>query len=157
MTIRVGKYPRVTVLPLGKGARVYSSIAFSCPNGVATPITFDTVRFDNDNCWNAGNPSYLLCNTPGIYVISGAIAWAGNATGARMVGIQVNGIPIASQRGNNLGAGSTVNQSVTAIYSLAVGDYAELYAIQNSGGNLNVNAGLNYSPEFAMIRIGDVP
>jgi hypothetical protein len=35
-----------------------------------------------------------------------------------------------------------------------VGDYVELVAYQNSGGDLTIRVSLNFSPEFAMQWVG---
>jgi len=40
--------------------------------------------------------------------------------------------------------------SISSIYKLAITDYVEVRVYQNSGGNLNINASGNRSPEFAM-------
>jgi hypothetical protein len=60
---------------------------------------------------------------------------------------------IGSTLALNTGAGIPTKVVVATHYQLAVNDYVELIAYQDSGGNLNVNVTGNYSPEFMMVRV----
>jgi len=140
--------------------RAYNSGAISVNHATPTALSFDSERFDQA----AGaastmhdtvtNNSRLTALYAGIYLITGTIEWVANATGERSVFIRLNGsTDIAGQRGINNGAGGTVMQNPTTIYSLAVNNYVELIAYQTSGAPLNVGLSANRSPEFAMTRI----
>jgi hypothetical protein len=50
--------------------------------------------------------------------------------------------------------GGWTGASVSQIQELAVGDYIELYAYQNSGGALNVNGGNTYGAAFQVQYLG---
>jgi len=139
------------------GARVYNSGALTITNNTLTALTFDSERFDTDTIHStASNTSRLTATTAGKYAISGHIEWAANATGHRLIAIRLNGTTsLASIRRNAISGGAaTEQQSIATIYELAVNDYVELHVLQTSGGNLNVNAAGNYSPEFSMHRVG---
>jgi len=49
-------------------------------------------------------------------------------------------------------ASTTITQSVSTYYSFAAGEYIELRAFQNRGGNLDVTAAVKSSPEFWAYR-----
>jgi hypothetical protein len=137
-------------------ARVTHNAAQSITNNVATVLAFNTERYDQENNAsstihdNVTNNSRLTCRTAGIYEIKGNVEWAGNTAGSRSLVIRLNG-------GTNIGVAAVTpvvsaayQQIVSTAYQLAVNDYVELLATQNSGGALNVNATGNYSPEFMM-------
>jgi len=138
------------------GARVYNSGDIEL---VATAtwqaLTFNSERFDTGSIHStSSNTDRLTCVTPGVYLITGHAQFAANATGARALGILINGgAAIAYQRGDNAGASVTTLVSITTIYQLSAGDYVQLSAWQASGGSLNVVAAWNHSPEFGMVRI----
>ena len=139
----------------GQGARVYSTTAITLPSSTtASTISFNAERWDTDNCWSSGSPSRLTCNTPGIYVISAALQFAVNATGNRFVGIRLNGSTYIANDRRAAVANEGVVVAIATVYQLAAGDYVELRAAQTSGGNLDVVAVDNNSPEFAMVRVG---
>ena len=50
-------------------------------------------------------------------------------------------------------SGITFHMDSVGMYFLNVGDYIECFVRQDSGGNLNVRAAGNYSPEFYAVRI----
>ena len=138
------------------GARAFNSAAQVIPTGAATPITFDSERFDTDGIHSVLlNTSRLTAQTAGKYCIFGNIFYQGNATGFRQTNIELNGtsVPIAFVDHINLNA-TAVFQIVSCNYQLAIGDYVELVAFQNSGGNLNSVANPNSAPEFMMQKIG---
>jgi hypothetical protein len=49
------------------------------------------------------------------------------------------------------GALQTQKQIATSPWALKVGDFIECVVAQDSGGNLNVDASGDYSPEFGMV------
>jgi hypothetical protein len=131
--------------------RAYNSAALTVANNTFTQLTFNSERHDNDGIHSTvSNTGRLTCVTAGNYVIDGGIEWAAvNTTGVRQVGIRLNGTTWLKIQ--QIPALNTVQQmSVETSYKLAATDWVELVALQTSGGNLNVNASGNYSPEFAM-------
>lgn len=134
------------------GARVFNSAAISVPNNASTALTFDSERWDTDNIHStATNTSRLTAQTAGKYIITGHVRFANNVTGRRVLLITLN--VAATQIGDNstsVTANGDGDLTVSTIYNLAVGDFVELYAYQDSGAALNVTAVGNTSPEFAM-------
>src|SRR5262245_14701541 len=135
-------------------ARVYRTTPQALTTAVAGAITFDAERFDTDNIHDlVTNPGRLTCRTAGKYLIFGAIDIAASAGGAsRRASLLVNGSPIAVQRAH-FSAADPAFIAIASVWDMAVGDYAELYGYQDSGGNLNVEVNNWYSPEFGMVRI----
>jgi hypothetical protein len=141
------------------GARVYNSANLSIPTGANTALTFNSERQDSDPAGaihdTGSNTSRLTCKTPGVYAIWANVQFAANATGQRNAQIVLNG---ATAIGLALDPSATASQDsyliVSTPYLLAANDYVEVHVFQNSGGNLNVIASGNVSPEFAMFKIG---
>jgi len=137
------------------GVRVYRDAAFVHNNtGNFLPIDFNQQRWDDpdDDQWVIGTPTRLTCQFDGIYVITGHVYWAANATGIRGLHIFLNGATnLCGTTHINLNA-TGLNQSITTTYKLVVGDFVELRVYQNSGGNLNILSLAQDSPEFSMVR-----
>jgi hypothetical protein len=137
-------------------ARVNHGSNQSIASTTDTALAFNQERYDTDAIHdNATNNTRLTCKTAGIYIISGHVAFAANATGQRAISIRLGGVDyIATQNNHGPNGADTLTMSVTTQYELAVGDYVELMVYQTSGGALNVLAGAKYSPEFSMMRVG---
>jgi hypothetical protein len=122
-----------------------------------TNATFAAVSFDNeivdtdvDNVGghdNSTNPTRWTARYRGLYSIHGTVTFDANATGVRYAMLRINGV---DQEATN---GSLPGQAASAIsvhthpgkLFLADGDYVELVAYQNSGGNLNTYVGSDYA------------
>jgi hypothetical protein len=126
----------------------------SIANNTQTSLAFNQERFDNDTMHDlVTNNSRLTCNTPGIYLISGNVEWAVNATGIRTLIIQ-HSIAGAIARISRPGAATyPLAQSVTCLWNMAAGQWLTLDVYQDSGVALNVNLSANYSPEFSMVKV----
>jgi len=140
-----------------QSCRVYRDGDQGIPNAAWTPINFSAQRWDyspNDDIWAAPNTTRLTCRRAGIYVITGHFDWAGSTAGTYRGGaIRLNGITFIAMAESVIK--TTIGRiMVTTVYSLSVGDYVELCAYQDTGGNLNVMFSANYSPEFMMARVG---
>src|SRR3990167_715880 len=144
----------------GIAARVYNSGALSVLTNSSTALTFDSERYDTDNIHSVVSATgRLTCVTPGKYFIHGHITWATNADvdDRCVLFIQLNGatnIASVTLPRAAIMATRAMDQSIGTIYDLAVGDYVELVAYQNSGSTLTVSAVSKNSPEFGMARIG---
>lgn len=140
-------HERVASLP---AARVYNSGAFTHNStGNFLAITFDSERWDTGGLHStAANTSRLTVAIAGLYVIHGHAQWDSNTTGVRILGIRINGTTDIAQERRWASVG-TFEMGVTTQYKLAVSDYIELMAFQNSGANRTINAVANHSPEFA--------
>jgi hypothetical protein len=140
----------------GPCARVFHSANQSTTSGVFLSVAFDSERFDTDTIHDTvTNNTRLTCKTAGKYLITASIEIAFNATGTRIATLRLNGVtPLASMSVPAAATGSVPTRlTPTTIYDLAVNDYVEVQAWQDSGGALNVSAAGNYSPEFMMVRV----
>lgn len=76
----------------------------------------------------------------GVWLITGIVQWASNATGNRQVTVQLNGsTDIYMFRQNAEAAITTMPINLT--YYFSGGDFFKIRVQQNSGGNLDINGG----------------
>ena len=143
-------------------ARVYHNVAQNVNNVTETVLAFNSERFDTES--NAAstihdtvtNNSRLTCRTAGKYQITANIGWDSNNTGIRKLSLRLNGattIAIVGQASTGSAMGLT-SQVISTLYDLAVNDYVEVLAYQDSGGTRLVDVVGNYSPEFMMVCVG---
>ncbi|MGE5594324.1 MAG: hypothetical protein ACM3X3_11695 [Betaproteobacteria bacterium] len=136
-------------------ARVYHNAAQSIPNATWTTLAFNSERFDTDNIHDtATSNSRLTCKTAGKYLISLSLRFASNATGLRQAQVMLNGTTRIALVSQNPISGDPTIVNVSTVYSLSAGDYVEALAYQSSGGALDVEYAIAYSPEFMMVRVG---
>jgi hypothetical protein len=133
-------------------ARVLHSGSQIVPHGSPTALVFDSEAFDSDNLHDEGTPTRLVCRTAGLYWVWGHVGFAPNGAGSREVRIVHNTAGILGReiRPNN-GGGYYTLLGVGTAYRLSVGQYVELYAYQDSGGALAVDALPPYAPVFGMV------
>lgn len=129
--------------------------------GVGAAVTFTSEGVDTDVDGTGGhstssNTSRYTARYPGWYQVSGVVAFAGNVTGRRICWWTINGV---SANATQLGFGpiATGDQEIparTAHVYLAAGDYLELIAYQESGGNLDtlVAGSNNVASSAASVR-----
>lgn len=140
----------------GVRARVYSSSnILIATGGAGTALTYDSERYDTDAIHNVASvTTRLTIPFDGHYRVGACVRFASNATGYRQVFFRVNGATVI--------AGAIVDAVATAItdiviagvdYEFTAGDYIECNVVQTSGGNLNVLAVGNLSPEFWIERL----
>lgn len=125
-------------------AELRQTVAQSIPNNSVTAITFDTEDLDGNVAGtaqhdNSTNSSRFTAVYAGWYQVSGGVGFSSNATGVRLSRWIVNGTTV---NGSEIelaaisGAVTLIPARTIKVY-LAVGDYVELGAFQNSGGSLN--------------------
>jgi hypothetical protein len=136
------------------GARVHHDADQTFTTATPASLSFNSERWDTDLIHSPStNNSRLTCRTAGRYLILGQIMWEAGA-GYRQLSIRLNGatqIAIDTRDATSASAGTA--QIVSTVYDLAVDDYVELRARQDSSGDLDVISCLNYSPEFTMVRL----
>lgn len=134
-------------------ARVYNNAAISIATGTNTALTFNTQRTNVGGLHSTGtNPGRLTAPVAGAYLLGAHVSFASNTTGVRYAQLRINGTTyVAITAMLALTGGNATIISVCALYQMAAGDYAEVVAFQSSGGNLDVAASGNYSPEFWML------
>ena len=130
--------------PTFVGAAAYKSATTqSINNATDTIVTYDAEEFDTDG-FHSGSVNTGRMTIPsgkaGKYLLIANTIFAANATGARSTNFMKNGTSAgAFQQLVSAGSSTSTIFSMSAIVDLAVGDYVEVNAYQNSGGALNIN------------------
>lgn len=139
--------------------RVFHNASQNTTSGVSLALAFNSERFDQAGGASSTmhdtvtNNSRLICRYAGIYYIAGNWNMAANASGQRQIQIRLNGATnIATSLILPSGTYGTIT-TISTVYSLAVNDYVELIAFQDSGSTLAITSAGNYSPEFSMVRV----
>ncbi len=120
---------------------VYKSTTQSIPTAAWTAVTFDVEIIDTGSGWAVGNPSQMVLQQTGQFVVTGFCGFAANATGNRGVGLRVNGTTnyIALSNGDAAGSDEWFG-NVHFEGRFNSGDYVELVARQTSGANLSTSS-----------------
>jgi hypothetical protein len=140
----------------GPGARVTRTSTLTVPNTTWTTVPFDTERYDTADLHDPAIYTSRLtvpAGKSGVYLVwfNGQLNDTGtnNEEGAR---IRVNGSTVvASHYVRSAGYREVM---AVALVALAAGDYVEAQVWHNIGSNNTLNVQGNYSPEFAMHRLG---
>ncbi len=124
---------------------------------VVKTLAFDTTSFDYLDARDLADNTKLRVRFPGIYQAFVMIRWGASAVGEReLVIVLSNTTTIAALNVSAVTGG--VLRTDQHIWSrpvvMARGDYIEALCQQNTGGNLNVEAGAGYSPYFGLVRVG---
>lgn len=105
-----------------------------------TAVTFGAEDYDTDGGHdNVTNNSRYTAQTAGVYRVSGKVSWSANATGQRASQIYLNGSAINGSQ-SAWPAVAAVERQYTTVeldVTMAVNDYVQVFAFQDSGGNLN--------------------
>jgi hypothetical protein len=123
------------------------STAQSIANATDAYIDFDSATYNDWGAWNASaTQARLTAPVTGRYMVIGNAAFAGNATGFRRLFIEVNGTTVISSQHSHANVAATPTSiNISAVQTLAIGDYVRLGARQTSGGALDVNSGSDLS------------
>jgi hypothetical protein len=116
----------------------------SCTTGTDTAIAWGgTDAYDISGMHDpAVQNTRLTAQVAGVYSIGGWYLMAADTTNTRSIYIRLNGTTMLAQdRRLAPNSGSAMCSIGTTDYKLAVNDYVELIANQNSGGSLNVTGG----------------
>lgn len=120
----------------------YSSTAQSLGTSTtSTVLTLDTEAVDSDGGHSTvTNTSRYVCQTAGLYYVSGAVTFATNGTGTRTLQVFLNGAGITGSAIQAAPSASNGASVFTATFvQLAVNDYVELATWQNSGSTLTTS------------------
>lgn len=124
--------------------------------GVDTAITFTTGLIDSWLGWKTGTPTRYTVQVPGVYTISGNVIWDGNSGGRRFTYIRVNGNIQVPGSAGDLAPTSTDTITIAATtcrYLLAAGDYVEIVANQDTGGDLKTHAASSTSTFISSMTV----
>jgi hypothetical protein len=123
------------------GCALSLSSAVSLSNGSGVIINWDTELFDTDDFHSTvTNTSRLTvpAGKGGKYLVGCMGRFAANATGYRNTTIRLNGATsINGSSGASVGASGSAQTVNIFLRTFTAGDYLEVDAYQNSGGNLN--------------------
>lgn len=137
--------------------RIYNTTNQNITNGTFTAISFNSESWDSGSMHSGGNPTRITFPTAGKYMLVGNTYFtSGAADTRRILDIQLNGSGISSGRGEAIT--QTVTQAtvtVNALVNASAGDYAELFAWQNSGSTIQTQGSSGaYTPVFSAYKIG---
>lgn len=137
---------------------LYKAAVQSIPNATWTAVTFSDENWDTNSFHSTSTNTSRITIPAGLagkYQFNSRGYFDSNATGVRYVAIYKNGSSISV---NYFGAYANNGfVSMTTLAEAAVGDYFEVYVFQNSGGNLNYNAGTSFGTtegEFSAEYLG---
>lgn len=133
-----------------------SAATQSLSNDTSAAITFDAEEFDTDGFHSTStNTSRITIPSgkAGKYVFIATIEFDSNSSGNRAVFFNKNGSLVSRGQRLNPSGSSVTHLTTTCILDLAVADYIEVLAYQNSGGSLNVN-NAQTSTRFAAYYLG---
>lgn len=139
-----------------EGVRAEKSSAQTLTGSSGTAVTWNQEAYDTDSMHSTvTNTSRLTCTTAGKYLITSCLRFAANATGHRgcyyQAHIGSSDYYLAADRRLNCGASFPTDIVMSTVYDFGVGDYVEIYAEQDSGGNLDISEVVS---NFCMQRIG---
>ena len=147
---------KAKITPALVGARAYKAANQSVTTATETGVQLDSERFDSDAFHDtATNNTRMTIPTSygGYYIFGGALSFASNATGVRAFIVRLNGTTDLARELMAAVSGFATQSTPNGLYSLAAADYIELIVYQSSGGNLNLEALNNTSPEFWIHRL----
>ena len=125
------------------GCHLYKSTATTISNNTDTALTFDTEVTDTDGFHSTSTNTGRITipsGKGGKYLFYGYVAWAGNATGFRNILFMKNATDFYQEIYNAPVSTQRTTQLAVSMLVLNVGDYVELRAYQNSGGNLDIQS-----------------
>ncbi len=133
--------------------RVYNSAAISlATSGTAQALTFDTETYDNLAMHSTSvNTDRITVPTGGggIYLVGARCRFTANATGYRRLELKINGTgTFAEVTIPSVSTNADCTLEVTGVYTVAAGDYFQVFATQSSGGALNTVPAVPYGTEF---------
>lgn len=139
------------------GCRIRRSTNQSISSGSEQVITFDTESYDTDGFHSTVSNTSRITIPAGLggkYRITANVEWASDANGYRFIYIKKNGSAYIGGSSSGLTASvSYASHSLTVDADLVAGDYIEVYALQNSGGGINVVSQTDYSPVFSIHKL----
>jgi hypothetical protein len=140
------------------GCILYSTTNQTLANNTETVITFNSELLDTNSFHDTStNTSRITipAGKAGKYYIYAWSEFGSSATGYRQLQIIVNGQTGTPNRWAKIAATGSANNAfnLASCAILAVGDYLELEAYQNSGGNLTFFQGVS-DAQFGVIFLG---
>lgn len=125
------------------GAEVRKTATQSIPGSTWTPISWDAEEYDDAGHWSSAAPTRITFEEAGRYLVLPNLIFASNSTGNRLWRAIRNGDQARELAEDSIDAppGFQARISGSLIVNAAAGDYIEIEAFQDSGGNLNLDSG----------------
>jgi len=128
-------------------------------NSIEAKVSFNTVNSNTFGLWDAANNRFTF-NKSGRFIASANVFFESNTTNSRYIQLRQNNVTdlaLDSQSGlPTVSAGLDFSRPIQVV----AGDYIEIFAWQNSGGNLNVVGG-NFQvieiPDLSVVGISGAP
>ena len=121
------------------GVVVKNNSSQTLANTTATVLTWDLEYFDTNSYHSTTtNTSRLTVPSTGYYFVYAKLRWQANATGYRYMYFTKNGTQIQQDYLNYPDQNNAFTLYYGVVTSATANDYLEVYAAQNSGGNLSV-------------------
>jgi len=139
------------------GCSLRSSVDLTTTDATTLTVNFNTETFDVDGYHDTStNTSRITIPSgkTGYFLISYNLRFNNNATGYRNVNLLRNGSNIKSFAIQAVSSGSATSLGSTQIVYATTGDYFQVQAFQNSGGNLDLSGGTNDNQNFAITYLG---
>lgn len=120
------------------GCKIYRSSTQTLTTNTHTVITFDSEDFDTDTMHSTvTNTSRITVPSTGYYAAVGVVPFAKNGTGGRAAYIYLNGSFAGSGVNQAPNSSTSAQLVVSGLFYATSGQYFELDAYQNSGGDLS--------------------
>jgi hypothetical protein len=142
--------------PTFAGCSLYRGSAQSVKNNTTTAVLWDFEEFDTDAFHSTStNTSRITIPSgkAGKYLFTWNVSYYANATGIRETLLKKNGTTLTYQDFPVSSNGSETSMTASYIASASVADYFEMFAYQNSGGNLDIRGNATQS-FFACTYLG---
>lgn len=133
------------------GCRVELTADQTIGSASTTALTGYTVIRDDLGAYSAGSPTRLTCPADDWYLIACGVNWDQQNAGKEVVDLRLNGATFPGSQ-TAVPANNALVLPVPCLYYCVQGDYWEITVFQNSGGNIDVNAGSQTF--FALYRLG---
>lgn len=108
-------------------------------------IEWDETLLDTTGGWDAGEPTRWTCSIGGWHLVSGSVGFAASSSGSyRACAWYVNASLASGGHGTRVAptsSGIVVADGRQLAILLSAGDYMQLIAAQDSGGNLDTSTG----------------
>jgi hypothetical protein len=121
--------------PAARGARTTEQ---TIPNLIGTPLSMDQQDFDTDAMFTPTDTKIYAKRFSGYYLMIGCLGFSANNTGCREALIRVNGSTYIGGMCIPTQQNDVTVINIHSVWYMNVNDYAELLAIQTSGGNLTL-------------------
>jgi hypothetical protein len=110
------------------------------PNNSLTYVQFDSAVFDTAGLFDPANPQVLKAPIAGLYLLTGSLRWAPNATGLRFAAFEV--APsfnfVAADWRNPITGGEATDHEFSSLVALQANQTVRIRVYQTSGGPLDL-------------------